>query len=413
MTTPGQQLTPGDDQNPPVFGVPEGAYVGDAGSPNAITDLNNLTEAEAKNRMKSQVAPSFIAQRNGVWGFFSLVTGVVQGVVDVVVAGVNAIVDGIHQIAASIGSLFGMSSRDMAAVDAARVAAENAIVDNLGNALDQLDEVQRAGGAYMDYEKFQIGGGGFTPHVLPMSAPMTLQEGTRWIAPASPLSHSYGHFYSNSTASYRGLATGSGCLELLESGFWRIDFQAAVLQANNYYAEPAEVWCYVTAADSSRYPIGAPGLAWDGTPLSNPNDYSSYDQFTGEFSTSATGDILAFGRAAAYVDQLETDWSGGNTISGTVFALLPEGNWKVSLSCAAFEHFSGGASTFVMATKINSESLRDEIENLKVQLANALPGEGVSMDLDEDAIAAMVAEAEGIHVDDVIVPTDPPENSNG
>ena len=67
MTTPGQQLTPGDDQNPPVFGVPEGAYVGDAGSPNAIHDLNNLTEAEAKNRMLGQVAPSFERHRDGVW----------------------------------------------------------------------------------------------------------------------------------------------------------------------------------------------------------------------------------------------------------------------------------------------------------------------------------------------------------
>lgn len=67
MTTPGQQLTPGDDQNPPTFGVPEGAYVGDAGSPNAIHDLNNLTEAEAKNRMLGQVAPSFERQRDGVW----------------------------------------------------------------------------------------------------------------------------------------------------------------------------------------------------------------------------------------------------------------------------------------------------------------------------------------------------------
>lgn len=68
MTTPGQQLTPGDDQNPPVFGVPDGAYVGTAGDPNAITDLNGLTEAEAKNRMRSPAAPSFASQRDGVWG---------------------------------------------------------------------------------------------------------------------------------------------------------------------------------------------------------------------------------------------------------------------------------------------------------------------------------------------------------
>lgn len=79
MTTPGQQLTPGDDQNPPEYGVPEGAYVGDAGSPNAIHDLNNLTEAEAKNRMKSQVAPSFIAQRDGQWGLMQDMLDVMLG----------------------------------------------------------------------------------------------------------------------------------------------------------------------------------------------------------------------------------------------------------------------------------------------------------------------------------------------
>ena len=67
MTTPGGQLTPGDDTTPPVYGVPDGAYVGDASSPNAITDLNNLTEAEAKNRMLGQVAPSFERHRDGVW----------------------------------------------------------------------------------------------------------------------------------------------------------------------------------------------------------------------------------------------------------------------------------------------------------------------------------------------------------
>lgn len=67
MTTPGQQLTPGDDQNPPTFGVPDGAYVGTAGQSNSITDLNNLTEAEAKSRMQGQIAPSFNRQRDSVW----------------------------------------------------------------------------------------------------------------------------------------------------------------------------------------------------------------------------------------------------------------------------------------------------------------------------------------------------------
>lgn len=406
MTTPGGQLSTGDDQNPPVYGVPDGAYVGDAGSPNAITDLNNLTESEAKNRMKSQIAPSFVGQRDGVWGFFNGILSIVQGGINLVVGVVDAVVGGIKSIFNSIGSLFGAGHRDTARVDAARVAAENAIVDNLGDALDQLDEIQRAGGAYMDYEMFKIGAGGITPHILPLSAPMSLQEGTAWVAPHAPLAHVYGHIYSNLSANYRTLATGSGYLELLEPGFWRIDFQAAVLQASEYYAEPAEVWCYVTDANSSRYPIGVPGLSWSGTPLSDPNAYSSYDRVTGEFSTSATGDILAYGRSAAYVDQLETGWSGGNTISGTVFALLPSGGYKVTMSCAAWEHFSGGVSTFVMATKINSETLRADIETLKTQLAAALPGQSTALEMSDAEIAAMVSAAADLEVPEVEVPNE-------
>ena len=51
----------------PQGAVPEGAFVGTPGQSNSITDLNNLTEAEAKNRMQAQVAPSFNRQRDGVW----------------------------------------------------------------------------------------------------------------------------------------------------------------------------------------------------------------------------------------------------------------------------------------------------------------------------------------------------------
>lgn len=47
--------------------IPDGAYVGDAGAPNAITDLNNLTEEEAKRRMQGSIAPAFTRQRDSVW----------------------------------------------------------------------------------------------------------------------------------------------------------------------------------------------------------------------------------------------------------------------------------------------------------------------------------------------------------
>ena len=68
MTTPGGQLTPGDDTTPPVYGVPDGAYVGDAGAPNAISQLSHMTEASAKTAMQTPVAPSFAAHRDGQWG---------------------------------------------------------------------------------------------------------------------------------------------------------------------------------------------------------------------------------------------------------------------------------------------------------------------------------------------------------
>ena len=79
MTTPGQQLTPGDDTTPPVYGVPDGAYVGDAGSPNAISQLSHMTEASAKEAMKTPIAPSFAAQVDGVWGLMDRVAEAITG----------------------------------------------------------------------------------------------------------------------------------------------------------------------------------------------------------------------------------------------------------------------------------------------------------------------------------------------
>ena len=79
MTTPGGQLTPGDDTTPPVYGVPDGAYVGDAGSPNAISQLSHMTEASAKAAMQTPVAPSFAAQRDGIWGMVGSIADALFG----------------------------------------------------------------------------------------------------------------------------------------------------------------------------------------------------------------------------------------------------------------------------------------------------------------------------------------------
>ena len=71
MTTPRGQLTPGDEPeigDPPKYGVPSGAYVGDAGSPQSFKDLNSLNKDEAKRRMQQPLEGMFGRQRESVWG---------------------------------------------------------------------------------------------------------------------------------------------------------------------------------------------------------------------------------------------------------------------------------------------------------------------------------------------------------
>jgi len=409
VTTPGQQLTPGDDQNPPVFGVPEGAYVGDAGAPNAITDLNNLNEAEAKARMRAPINPSFIAQRDGVWGFFDSLLAIIQGGVNLVVGAVQAVVDGIAGIFNAVGSLFGMSSRDMAAVDQARVAGENAIVARMSESLDQLDEIQRAGGAYMDVPSFRFDNGEDRPHIIPLTAPIELESGTSWIPPHSPLTHSTGYRYPGATgserdASRRLFAGGSGQLELLESGLWVIEFQASVLQGAAYASQPVDVWCHVTPADSPWIPEGPPGLNIYGNPI--PGEQMTQHRNGAEFSYQPDSIVAAYGRASSYIGVRDSPFSGGNSVSGVVMAVLGTGAWKVTLSCNSWEKYSGPMSTYVYATKVNSETLRQDIDQLKDAIADSLPGENVPLDLDEDQIAAMVAQASEIEVPEVEVPND-------
>lgn len=403
MTTPGGQLSTGDDQNPPVYGVPDGAYVGDAGSPNAITDLNNLTESEAKNRMKSQIAPSFTGQRDGVWGFFSLITGVVQGVVDVVVGGVTAIVDGIGQIFNAIGSLFGAARVDTAAVDAARVAGENAIVANMADALDQLDEIQRVGGAYAHWGTFNLTWGEDNPHPIPLTEPFGLMQGCQWHPPPVAWGYGTGHTLPDTGASWGALAQRGGALELAESGLWMIYFQAALLQGNQRTGTPADLWCYVTPS---------PDVALVGTPPAS-GVMDAYWKPTGEKISADIAGLAAYGRAGQYLGVHDTRYGGGNTVSGYMLAALDSSGWFVHLSGTGYRHFGGAASTFVFATKVNSETLRDDIEDLKTQIAAALPGQSTDKLLDEASIAAMVAEAENLEVPDVVVPTDPPEAGNG
>ena len=398
MTTPGGQLTPGDDTTPPVYGVPDGAYVGDASSPNAISELSHMTEASAKQAMQTPIGPSFTAHRDGIWGFFNGILSIIQGGVNLVVGAVDAVVNGIKSIFNSIGSLFGMSSRDTARVDAARVAGENAIVENMSSSLDQLDEIQRVGGAFGPWPTWRISLGERNPHPLPLTEEFPLAQGTIWHPPTEGWGNRDSSQTWANTDTARGiLATLSGTLELAEPGLWMIYFQAAVLQGSSYPNDPADVWCYVTSQNLWS-PVGAPTPGMEaygrnaGTKVTD--DRFGYDA------------IHTFGRAGSYVGVRDTGEGGGNTVSGYFMCYLETPGYFIHMAASAYKHFGGAASTFVFAQKVNSEDLRDDIEDLKDQIAAALPGQEVPLDLDDAQIAAMVAEAQGIEVPDVEVPNE-------
>ena len=397
MTTPGGQLTPGDDTTPPVYGVPDGAYVGDASSPNAISQLSHMTEESAKQAMQTPIGPSFTAQRDGIWGFFNSLLSIIQGGVNLVVGAVDAVVDGIKSIFNSVGSLFGMSHRDTARVDAARVAGENAIVENMSSSLDQLDEIQRVGGAYMHTGSWSINYGERNPHPIPITAQFPLSQGTIWHPPTDVWPYALDHYqnWSNTDANRGQLAMYSGTLELAEPGLWMIYFQAAVLQGSSYPNDPADVWCYVSSNDV-HLPVG--------TPDPGMNTYSRTSGYKFTVPSYGYERIHSFGRAGAYIGIRDTGEGGGNTVSGYFMCYLETPGYFIHMSASAYKHFGGAASTFVFAQKVNSEDLRDDIEELKDQIAAALPGQEVPLDLDDAQIAAMVAEAQGIEVPDVEVP---------
>lgn len=400
MTTPGGQLTPGDEPeigDPPAYGVPEGAYVGDAGSPQSFKDLNTLNESEAKRRMQQPLEGMFGRQLNAVTIFANALLGIVQGAVNLVVGTVQAVVDGIAGIFNAVGSLFGAAHRDTLAVDAARVAGENAIVANMSESLDQLDEIQRVGGAYMYTGTWSIDYGERNPHPIMITAQFPLAQGTIWHPPTDAWPYALDHYQNwvGSHANRGQLAKYSGTLELAEPGLWMIYFQAAVLQGGTYPNDPSDVWCYVSSS-GTWLPVG--------TPTSGMNTYSRTDGTRSTSDTFGYGSIHSFGRAGSYVGRRDTGEGGGNTVSGYFMCYLETPGHFIHMSASAYKHFGGAASTFVFAQKVNSEDLRDDIEDLKVQIAAALPGQEVPLDLDDTAIAAMVAQAQGIEVSEVEVP---------
>lgn len=332
-------------------------------------------------------------------------TGLLQGLAGAVVGVVTVVVGGLVGVINAIGSLFGAARVDTAAVDAARVAGENAIVANMADALDQLDEIQRVGGAYATWETFNLTYGEDHPHPIPLTAPLhpNLMQGVIWHAPNASWGYSNGQTLPDTDAARGSLATMGGTLELQEDGLWMIYFQAALLQGNQRTSTPADLWCYVTN-EKSWCPAGTP-------PASGL--MASYWRVSGIKATLDVSNIAAYGRAGQFLGVSDTRYSGGNTVSGYMLCALPSPGWFIHLAGTGYRHFGGAASTMVFATKVNSESLRDDIEDLKDQIAAALPGQPTDQLLDEASINAMVAEAGNLEVPDVVVPTDPPEAGNG
>lgn len=318
--------------------------------------------------------------------------GVLAGVVNGIIGG---IVGGLQSIAGLIGGLFSLGRQDTAAVDQKRVEGENAIVANMSSSLEYLDEIQRVGGAYMDTPEWAIVNGEAFPHAVPLggdTAPhygaFPLAQGTTWHPRAQPWTRSSGDVLGSASGRIE-VAQRAGTLELLEAGLWMIYFQAAVLQGSGYTTTPADVWCYVSS-QKDYIPVGAP-----------QSGMSTFGRLDGVHRTSdiyGFNAIHTFGRAGQYLGTRDTTQGGGNTVSGYMMAYLDSPGWFIHMACSAYRHFGGPASTFVFAQKVNSSTLRGDIDQAKADLAAALPGQPIAQQLDEAAIAAMIAEAEAIDV---------------
>lgn len=315
-------------------------------------------------------------------GIGAVLAGVVTGIV-------GGLVGAVQGIASLIGGLLNLGRQDTAAVDQKRVEGELAIVENMSSNLEYLDEIQRVGGGFSLTPEWNISFGELNPHPVPLNQQFPLAQGTLWHPPSKEWLWSNNHTLAGSDSARGLIAERTGTLELLESGLWMLYFQAAVLQGGRYPNTPSDVWCYVTS-QKDYVPVGAPQAGMD-----------SYHRGTGAKSTSDVHGFAAihtFGRAGQYIGTRDTSQGGGNTVSGYMMVYLDSPGWFVHMAQSAYKHFGGPASTFVFAQKVNSATLRGDIDQAKADLAAALPGTPITQQLDESAIAAMIAEAEAIDV---------------
>jgi len=346
--------------------------------------------------MRAPLANSFGNQVNGFWG-------AVSGLVGAVVGGVTAVVNGIVGVINSIAGLFTTTRVDMGKVDKARADAENAIVENMSSSLEMLDEIQRFGGAYNGrYNSYRTEYGEQVAETVPLTHALPLEAGTSFVEPVDDDWDNYidGFLLKNTEGNRQYLARYSGHLVLNEPGLWLIFFRGGVLQGNLFTGRPADLWAYVTpntGVRANHYPCGQPGFTDEGNAL--PNYVTSRDRTTGYKTNFPNSEILAFGRATSYVGIENAQTGGGVSLFGAFPAYLPTGGYKVSMAVQSYAKYGGASTSNVFAYKVNTESLRTDIDTLKASIAAALPGDFTALSLTETAISQMVDEAAEVSVE--------------
>lgn len=292
----------------------------------------------------------------------------------------------VEQVGGRVSGLVKAARNDVVSVDTARANAENAIVENMSSSLEMMDEIQRFGGAYCRASQWSTTWGENTPDVLPLTDAFPLAAGTSFTPPADPTPPS--GTYPDDFASKQAMARKSGTLNLTESGLWLIFFQAGVLQGSERITQPADVWAYVSN-DGSYAPIGTPGMSYLGlTPASG--NYVSRHKGTGSSSLSSMSHLAAWGRASSYVGLNNSRNGGGVTVFGCFPVYLQTANWSVTMSVQSWAKFGGASTSNVIAYKVNSESIRDSIDDLTEQIELALPGASTQLSLDEMGLEKMV-----------------------
>lgn len=334
--------------------------------------------------------------------------GILQAIQDAIesAGGIGGVLAGaitsiVSDITGAIGGLIGMVAdmlslgrADTHAVDLARVAAENAIANAMSSSLDHMDESVRAGGAYMAPTDWRLIGGDDHPHVMPLTDGFNVASGVAWLPRTiDTIGDDWLANPSTTTARLQKqgeIAMNSGALELLEGGFWLIFFQVAVRNATGWGGSSGAMrsWCYVTPVVDDRCPVGSP----DGSTV------ATYDRITGAYDevTPVTGLVKAYGRSTGYISS--ESFPGGFTQLGLAPAYLESGGYKVTLATQHTGHYGGAASTFVWAFKVNTETLRADLDALKAQIAADLPGQEVALQLTPEAIEDMRLAAQDIPV---------------